>query len=296
MNILTFLRDIGKFFRVGALLAKDSVSNRMAKEDGISYTEFSYQLLQAYDFKTLYQDKNCILQVGGIDQWGNISTGIDFIRKTLKKESYGLTIPLMTNEQGLKFGKSENNAIWVNEETDSLLAIHQYLINFSDFQVAFLLKSFTFLSMDQIKQIMEEHESNPEKRHAHRVLIEELIGMITGSRSEAAKYLKYSEYFSINPQEFLSTQKDQDLKNYFREMLNYKEDYSTSENMVEIIQDLCNKSKNEIRKLIKGNAIQINGNKANIEHLDIQSYSIQNNNKFYIIRIGKRTYHTICYK
>lgn len=143
---------------------------------------------------------------------------------------------------------------------------------------------------------MEEHESNPEKRHAHRVLIEELIGMITGSRSEAAKYLKYSEYFSINPQEFLSTQKDQDLKNYFREMLNYKEDYSTSENMVEIIQDLCNKSKNEIRKLIKGNAIQINGNKANIEHLDIQSYSIQNNNKFYIIRIGKRTYHTICYK
>ena len=153
MNILTFLRDIGKFFRVGALLAKDSVSNRMAKEDGISYTEFSYQLLQAYDFKTLYQDKNCILQVGGIDQWGNISTGIDFIRKTLKKESYGLTIPLMTNEQGLKFGKSENNAIWVNEETDSLLAIHQYLINFSDFQVAFLLKSFTFLSMDQIKQV-----------------------------------------------------------------------------------------------------------------------------------------------
>lgn len=294
MNSLEFLRDIGKHFRVSTLLAKDSVANRMKSEQGISFTEFSYQLQQAYDFQQLYKTNNCIMQVGGSDQWGNITSGIEFIRKTLKKECYGLTIPLLLTSTGEKFGKSEGNALYLNFENEALLAIHQYLINFPDDQVESLLKKLTFLPISRIDEIMEKHQENTQLRHAHRILIEEVIGMITGSRNYAKKMLKYSEYFKIDLKTLWDEKSDDELREYFENMQNYHENYEKSNDIVDILVDLENskKSNNALRKLIKGKGIQINGTIVNLDQLDIKSYQ-KNESNFYIIRMGKRNYFTI---
>ena len=164
INVIDFLRDYGKYFNINYMLAKDKVKSRL--ESGITYAEFSYMLLQGYDFMHLYETKNCIMQVEGSDQWGNITTGIELIRKKLGKEAYGFTMPLILDATGHKFGKSEGNALWLDKEKTSPYEIYQYLINADDSKVLEYLKVFTFLTKEEIEDIMKRHEEKPELRLA----------------------------------------------------------------------------------------------------------------------------------
>jgi tyrosyl-tRNA synthetase len=178
---LDFLRDIGKHFSVNQMVAKESVRARMEdREVGISYTEFSYMLLQAFDFYVLARDHNCELQIGGSDQWGNITAGIDLCRKKLGKTVYGLTLPLITNADGTKFGKTEAGAIWLDPKRTSVYRFYQFWINTADADVIRYLKYFTFLSREEVVALEAKHAENPGAREAHRRLAVEVTSMIHG--------------------------------------------------------------------------------------------------------------------
>jgi len=186
VSFLDFLRDIGKHFSVNQMVAKESVRARMEdREVGISYTEFSYMLLQAFDFMVLCRDYNCELQIGGSDQWGNITAGIDLCRKKLGKTVYGLTLPLITNADGTKFGKTEAGAVWLDPKKTSVYKFYQFWINTDDRDVIRYLKYFTFLSQDEIAALEKKHAENPGAREAHRRLAAEVTAMIHGDEAMA---------------------------------------------------------------------------------------------------------------
>src|SRR5690242_20552957 len=181
LSYLEFLRDIGKHFSVNQMVAKESVRARMEdRESGISYTEFSYMLLQAFDFYVLCRDRNCELQIGGSDQWGNITAGIDFTRKKLGKTVYGLTLPLITNADGSKFGKTVAGAIWLDPKKTSVYRFYQFWINTDDRDVIRYLKFFTFLSRDEIAALEKAHSENPGARAAHHALAQAVTTLIHG--------------------------------------------------------------------------------------------------------------------
>ena len=189
ISYLDFLRDIGKHFSVNQMVAKESVRARMKdREVGISYTEFSYMLLQAFDFMVLCRDQNCELQIGGSDQWGNITAGIELTRKKLGKTVYGLTLPLITNADGTKFGKTEAGAIWLDPKRTSVYRFYQFWINTDDRDVIRYLKFFTFLSKEEIEALEKKHAENPGAREAHEALAKSATELIHGkSATYAAK-------------------------------------------------------------------------------------------------------------
>ena len=181
MSYLEFLRDIGKHFSVNQMVAKESVRARMEdREAGISYTEFSYMLLQAFDFYVLCRDLNCDLQIGGSDQWGNITAGIDLTRKKLSKTVYGLTMPLITNSDGSKFGKTAAGAIWLDPKKTSVYRFYQFWINTDDRDAVRYLKFFTFLEREKIADLEKQHQENPGARAAHQVLAQVMTSLIHG--------------------------------------------------------------------------------------------------------------------
>ena len=159
INVLDFLRDIGKYININYMINKDIIARRL--DTGITFAEFTYTLLQGYDFLHLYEEKHCIMQVEGSDQWGNITTGLELINKKLGKDAYAFTMPLILDSNGNKFGKSEGNALWLDKTKTSSYALYQYLINSSDTKVEEYLKVFTFLSKEEIDDIMEKHNKKP---------------------------------------------------------------------------------------------------------------------------------------
>ncbi len=184
ISFLDFLRDIGKHFTVNQMVAKESVRARMEdREVGISYTEFSYMLLQAFDFYHLAKETNCELQIGGSDQWGNITAGIELTRKKLGKQVYGLTLPLITNADGSKFGKSVGGAIWLDPKKTSVYKFYQFWINTDDRDVVRYLKYFTFLSREEIEMLEKKHVENPGARWAHHALANEMTKTIHGEEA-----------------------------------------------------------------------------------------------------------------
>jgi tyrosyl-tRNA synthetase len=186
ISFLDFLRDIGKHFSVNQMVAKESVRARMEdREVGISYTEFSYMLLQAFDFMVLCRDANCELQIGGSDQWGNITAGIELTRKKLGKTVYGLTLPLITNADGSKFGKTVAGAIWLDPKRTSVYRFYQFWINTSDADVIRYLKYFTFKSREEIEALEKRLTENPEERLPHKKLAQAMTGLIHGWTAEA---------------------------------------------------------------------------------------------------------------
>jgi tyrosyl-tRNA synthetase len=181
ISYLDFLRDIGKLFSVNQMVAKESVRARMEDRDaGISYAEFSYMLLQAFDFYVLRRDRNCDLQIGGSDQWGSITLGIELTRKKLGKTVYGLTLPLITNANGTKFGKTEAGAIWLDPKKTSVYRFYQFWINTDDRDVIRYLRFFTLRRQEEIDALAQKHEKNPEAREAHRALAAEMTGLLHG--------------------------------------------------------------------------------------------------------------------
>lgn len=193
VTFIEFLRDIGKHFTVNQMVAKESVRSRMEdREVGISFTEFSYMLLQAFDFYVLSRDYDCELQIGGSDQWGNITMGLELIRKKLGKTAHGLTLPLITKSDGTKFGKTEGGAVWLDKKKTSPYRFYQFWVNTADVDVERYLKFFTFLGRDEIESLAAQHTADPGKRVAHRALARSVTELIHGTAA-ATEAIRASE-------------------------------------------------------------------------------------------------------
>jgi tyrosyl-tRNA synthetase len=214
ITAIEFLRDVGKHFTVNQMVAKESVKSRIERpEQGISYTEFSYMLLQAYDFLRLHQDHGCDLQVGGSDQWGNITMGIDLIRKVCQEEVWGLTTPLLLKEDGSKYGKTESGAVWLDPTRTSPFAMYQFLLNSTDDAVSSLLRYYTFLSHEEIAALDTETSEHPERRAAQRALARAVVAMVHGDgevtkAEEAAAALFSEEIASLTEEMLLAVTED----------------------------------------------------------------------------------------
>lgn len=197
IDLMSFLRDVGKHFTVNSMLGKESVKRRVESEDGISFTEFSYLLLQAYDFLVLFDRYGCTLQMGGSDQWGNITAGCDLIRKLRGARAHGLVLPLVTTSSGVKFGKTESGTVWLDPQRTSPFHFYQFWLNTDDRDVVRYLKFFTFLPRDTIEQLARGATESPEKREAQRVLAREVTGLVHGSdqvsRAERAAAVLFGE-------------------------------------------------------------------------------------------------------
>ena len=284
-TLLDFLRDVGKYINVNYMLDKDIIRRRL--ETGITYAEFSYTLIQGYDFLKLFNDKNCILQAEGSDQWGNITTGIDLIRKVTGREAYGFTMPLVLDSTGNKFGKSEGNALWLDKNKTSSYKLYQYLINVEDSMVISYLKIFTFLTREEIEELEVKNKEHPEYREAHKALAREIITDLHG-KDEYEKAVRLSEV--------LFTEDFKDLKaNEIEEIFKGNEIKDiTSDNLVDLVIEIgAAKSKREAREFILGNAIKVNGDKVNdLEY--IVSDKDYLDNKYIIIKRGKKNYYVGC--
>jgi tyrosyl-tRNA synthetase len=192
LSYLDFLRDVGKYFSINVMVAKEGVRSRMEGEAGLSYTEFSYMLLQAYDFYHLRKSLDCELQIGGSDQWGNITAGTDLIRKKLGVAAWGLTFPLITKADGTKFGKTESGAVWLDPAKTSPYRFYQFFINTEDSVVPDYLRKFTFLPADEIEALESRHRADPGAREAHRVLAREVTAIVHG-KAECDDAIRASE-------------------------------------------------------------------------------------------------------
>ena len=281
-TFLNFLRDIGKYINVNYMLDKDIIRRRL--ETGITFAEFSYMLLQGYDFLHLFQEKNCIMQVAGSDQWGNITTGVDLIRKVLEKPAYAFTMPLILDSTGKKFGKSEGNALWLNKEKTSAYEIYQYLINSDDSKVLEYLKVFTFLSKEQIEEVYAKQLEAPETRIAQKTLAWEVVKDIHG-KEEADNAVLVSEKLFKGDFNGLSVK---DIKSGMRSVPSF--DLTEEGNIVDVlVNNKIASSKREAREFIKGNAISVNGNIINDETATMtKDMSIEG--EIIIFRRGKKKY------
>lgn len=251
-TFLNFLRDIGKYINVNYMLDKDIIRRRL--ETGITFAEFSYMLMQGYDFLHLYQTKNCIMQVAGSDQWGNITTGVDLIRKVLDKTAYAFTMPLILDPTGKKFGKSEGNALWLDKNKTSAYEIYQYLINADDSKVLEYLKVFTFLSKEQIEDVYAQQQASPETRIAQKTLAWEVVKDIHG-KDEADNAVLVSQKLFAGDFSGLSVQ---DIKAGMKGVPSFP--FEKDEPVIDVlVNNKIASSKREARDFLKANAISVNG-------------------------------------
>ena len=285
VSFLDFLRDVGKYINVNYMLDKDIIRRRL--DTGITFAEFAYTLIQGNDFLHLFKEKNCILQVEGSDQWGNITTGIDLIRKKLDKTAYGFTMPLILDKFGNKFGKSEGNALWLDKNKTSSYELYQYLINTDDEMVIHYLKVFTFLSREEIEKLEVIHKNNPELREAQQALAREIITDLHG-KEEYNKAKKISEsLFTGNIKELNASEIEIGFKGV--PTFELKEESTLIDTLV---NNKIASSKREAREFITNGAISVNG-----EIIKDEGYIINNNiaidNKFIVLRRGKKKYYLI---
>ena len=288
INVIDFLRDYGKYFNINYMLAKDKVKSRL--ESGITYAEFSYMILQALDFMHLYETRNCVLQVAGSDQWGNITSGIELVRKKLDKEVYGMVMPLVTDSNGVKFGKTEGNALWLDKEKTSSYELYQYLINLEDCMIIDYLKKLTFLSKEEIEEIEKRHNENPHLREAHKALAREVITDLHGAQ-EYEKALKLSEVlFTGNVKELTA----KEIEQVFKGVPKVEVDETIS--LIDlIVNSSIATSKREAREFINNKAISLNGEAVLDENYNV-SKEIAIEGKYIIIRRGKKKYYLIVLK
>lgn len=281
-TFLDTLRDIGKYISLNYMLDKDIIRRRL--ETGITFAEFSYMLLQGFDFVHLFDEKNCIMQVAGSDQWGNITTGVDLIKKMLNKTAYAFTMPLILDATGKKFGKSEGNALWLNKDKTSPYEIYQYLINSDDSKVLEYLKVFTFLNKEEIETVYEEHLGAPEKRIAQKTLAYEVIKDIHG-KEEADNAVQVSEKLFAGDFKGLSVS---DILTGMKGVPSFK--YSEELPLIDIlVNNNMASSKREAREFINNNAVSINGEVVNDEKkLITKDMALEG--KVIIFRRGKKKY------
>lgn len=283
LNVLDFLRDYGKYFNINYMLDKDIIRRRL--DTGITYTEFSYMLLQAMDFKWLHENKNVDLQCAGSDQWGNITAGIDLIRKSTGDTVYGFTMPLVTDSQGHKFGKSEGNALWLDKDKTSSYKLYQFFTNVEDEMVIDYLKIYTFLSKEEIEELELSNKTHPELREAHKALAKEIITFLHG-KDEYEKAVKLANSLFNNKFTDLTS-------NEIKELFSTEEvkEIELNKTLTDLLIDMkVASSKREAREFINGNAISINGVKETNPEVIIDSKFLLDNT-YIIIKRGKKAYY-----
>lgn len=282
INVIDFLRDYGKYFNVNYMIAKDKVKSRM--ETGITYAEFSYMILQALDFLELFETRNCELQVAGSDQWGNITSGIELIRKKTGKEAYGMVMPLVTDSTGKKFGKTEGNALWLDKNKTSSYEMYQYLVNLEDSMIIKYLKMLTFLSKEEIEELEKINNEKPELRVAHKALAKAIITDLHGA-SEYEKAEKISTLLFGGEVHGLSAD---DIISNLKTIPTVKIKEKTK--IIDLLVDnnICS-SKREAREMLSSNAISLNNEKVTDENLEVTK-EIAIDSKIVLIRKGKKKY------
>ena len=291
VGYLEMLRDVGKYFSINMMIQKDSVRDRLQnREQGISYTEFSYMLLQAYDFLHLFDHHGVTLQVCGSDQWGNVVSGIDLIRRKHQAEAFGLTTPLVTKSDGGKFGKTETGAIWLDQARTSAYAFYQFWINTPDSDVLKFLKIFTFLEQDEILRLAAEHEANPGARAAHRALADQVTELVHGAeglaQARAATQALFSGDVASLPRATLEELFQSAPTVTFPKARLDGDGISAIDFLVEagVV-----KSKREAREFLSTNAISISARKADAETRVTADWLLFG--EIALIRRGRKTWH-----
>ena len=283
MNLIDFLRDVGKYVNVSYMLSKDLVKRQL--DIGISYAEFSYMLIQGYDFKELHDKYGVNLQFGGSDQWGNLTTGIELIRKLNNEEVYAFSMPLTTDSEGNKLGKSYGNALWLDKEKTSSYELYQYMLNFEDVMVEDYLKKFTFLSKDEITSIMKEHNEKPELRLAQKKLAEEVISFVHDKESYLEAVKISESLFSGDIKSFTGKQIEEAFKGIDAFKIN--EEMNIIDLLVNV--GICS-SKREAREFVNNSSISLNGEKVtDLDFVVTKDKLIEE--KYIVIRRGKKKYY-----
>ena len=283
INVIDFLRDYGKYFNVNYMLDKDIIRRRL--DSGITYTEFSYMILQALDFKHLHECNGVDLQCAGSDQWGNITAGIDLIRKSTGDEVYGFTMPLVTDSQGKKFGKSEGNALWLDKTKTSSYKLYQFFVNVEDSMVINYLKIYTFLSREEIEEYERKNNEHPELREAHKALAREIITFLHGKEEyeraeKLAQSLFNNKFEDLTKQDIADLFDEQDMK-----------EVNVDISIVDIVISVgAASSKREAREFITSGAVSLNGNKIT-DINQIISADMFIDNTYVIIKRGKKNYY-----
>ena len=287
-NYIEFLRDIGKYINVAYMINKDLVKRQM--ESGISYAEFSYMLMQGYDFKHIFEEYGATLQFGGSDQWGNLTTGIELIRKLNNEEVYAFSVPLTVDSTGKKLGKSEGNALWLDKNKTSSYEMYQYLLNFEDSMIEEYLKKYTFLTKEEIEKIMKEQNEHPETRIAQKTLAKEVITFIHDEESYNSAVKISEALFSGNIKDL----SEEELKDAMSGVDTYE--VTEEKNIVDFLVDTgILSSKREAREFVSNGSISVNGEKVtNLEMLVNKDASLYN--KYIVVRRGKKKYYLVIFK
>ncbi len=294
IKILDFIRDIGKYISVNQMMSKDSVKSRL--ESGISFTEFTYQLIQGYDFYYLYKNKNCILQLGGSDQWGNIVSGTELIRKKLKGESYAITTPLIKKSDGSKFGKTESGNLWLDSKKTSPYKFYQYWLNSSDTDAINFIKIFSLKDKSEIEILIKTHLKNPHLRILQENLARELTIRVHDEESYNNAVQVSRILFGKNTTDDMLNISEKDILDIFEGVPQHEISMNEIINGINIIELLAQKSKifksnGEVMRMLRSNAISINKKKVN-EHKIINQKDIIGD-KYIIIQKGKKNYFLI---
>ena len=286
-NYIDFLRDIGKYVNVSYMTNKDLVKRQM--EIGISYAEFSYMLIQGYDFKYIHENYGASLQFGGSDQWGNLTTGIELIRKLNNEEVYAFSMPLTLDSSGKKIGKSEGNALWLDKNKTSSYELYQYIINWEDIMMEDYLKRYTFLSKEEIEDILERHNKEPHLRIAQKTLAKEIITFIHDEESYNSALKITEALFSGNIKDLSEEELKDAMSGVPTEHINEEQnivDFLVNTNILS--------SKREAREFISNGSISINGEKiTDLEYLVNKENSLYN--KYIVVRRGKKKYYLVIF-
>jgi tyrosyl-tRNA synthetase len=292
IDLISFLRDVGKHFTVNYMLQKDSVNRRLESEEGISYTEFSYLVLQAYDFVQLFDRYGCTLQMGGSDQWGNITAGIDLIRKLRAQKAHGLVWPLMTTSSGQKFGKTEAGAVWLDAARTTPFKFYQFWLNTDDRDAVPYLKSFTFLERTQIEELERATNSSPERREAQRMLAREVTALVHGAdhvaRAERASQVLFGED--------LTALTIDDVLAVFDDVPSTEltaDEFGAGIGLVELVARVrLAPSKGEARRLVQSGGVYVNNRRlADPAHKLSRDQAIEG--KLFVLRKGQKQNHLV---
>ncbi len=294
LSFLDVLRDIGKHFKVNAMVSKESVRARMEDRDvGISYTEFSYMILQALDFHYLCETQDCELQIGGSDQWGNITAGIDLIHRKQNRQAYGLTLPLITNADGTKFGKTESGAVWLDVNRTSIYQFYQFWVRVDDRDVVRYLKYFTFLSRDEVEELASQHEAEPHARIAHKALAREVTALVHGEEA-VTEAIRASEILFGGELEGIT-------EATFREVAGEVPTCELSTErfggeglwLPELLHEAgLAQSRGQARKDVKGGGVYVNGKRIDDEQHKLTASDLMFG-KYVLLRRGKRNYAVV---
>ena len=294
LSFLDVLRDIGKHFKVNAMVSKESVRARMEDRDvGISFTEFSYMILQALDFHYLCETQDCELQVGGSDQWGNITAGIDLIHRKQNRQAYGLTLPLITNADGTKFGKTESGAVWLDVNRTSIYQFYQFWVRVDDRDVVRYLKYFTFLSRDEVEELASQHEAEPHARIAHKALARAVTALVHGEEA-VTEAIRASEILFGGELEGIT-------EATFREVAGEVPTCELSTDrfggeglwLPELLHEAgLAQSRGQARKDVKGGGVYVNGKRIDDEQHKLTASDLMFG-KYVLLRRGKRNYAVV---